>query len=148
PGEDPPDPEYGRHEQTGAPRKAKLPMLKRAQEYVACIAKATHRKTGMSRKRIKAMKKPPTSVVDLDDNPTLRLSLRQFIANGQSEATYEANRQACMEEHPERELPTLKVLKKMVKELTGVAAIKHDMCEKSCLAYVGPHAKLTHCPLC
>ncbi|RDX42284.1 hypothetical protein OH76DRAFT_1458839 [Lentinus brumalis] len=94
------------------------------------------------------MKKPPTSVVDLDDDPTLRLSLRQFIANGQSEATYEANRQACMEEHPERELPTLKVLKKMVEELTGVAAIKHDMCEKSCLAYVGPHAKLTHCPLC
>ncbi len=141
------DPECGRFEETGARRKTRFQDLDNAKAYVEYVQRATLKKSGMSKAQIKRMKNPSNTTVDLDADPTLRLSLRQFLAN-RTEAAYEANRQACMEEHPERELPSLKSLKKTVEELTGVSAIKHDMCENSCLAYTGPHAKLTSCPLC
>ncbi len=102
----------------------------------------------MDKESRQRLRNPPRSVPDLSKDPALRLALRQFIANGHSDAAYEANRRACMEEHPERELPSLKCITKTVEELTGIKPIVTDMCKNSCIAYTGPRAKLKACPIC
>ncbi|RDX40842.1 hypothetical protein OH76DRAFT_1459357 [Lentinus brumalis] len=118
------------------------------EEYVDFVQNATLKSCGMDKESRDRLRNPPRGVPDLSEDPTLRLALRQFIANGHSEAAYEANRRACMEEHPERELPSLKSIKKTVEELTGIKPIVTDMCENSCLAYTGPHKNLKECPIC
>ncbi len=76
------EPEYGRFEDTGAPRKA---TLKRAQEYVAFVESATLESCGMDKESCARLQNPPRSNPDLSQDPTLRLALRQFIANGHSD---------------------------------------------------------------
>jgi len=39
-------------------------------------------------------------------------------------------------------------IKKLIAQYTGVESIKHNMCPKSCLAFMGPLATLECCPMC
>ena len=105
------DPEFGRYEDTGAPPVPALEHLELAQQYIKCVRDATLENSGLSKTIIDRIRKPVRKVLELAKHTALRLSLRQFIANGHSDDAYEANRRACMEEHPERDLPSLKVLK-------------------------------------
>lgn len=49
---------------------------------------------------------------------------------------------------PELELPSLKALRRDMRELAGLDFEYHDCCEDSCMAFVGPYANVTACSEC
>ncbi|KAH9858373.1 hypothetical protein C2E23DRAFT_689380, partial [Lenzites betulinus] len=147
---EPDDPEYGRHEQTGAPPVARLEELREQQAFIEALKTATLDKSGMSKEAVARLRNPRRHLPDLSapENRTLRYSLRMWLANGHSEKSYHENRFAAMENTDGLDLPTLDAMEDLVAELTGVEPIKTDMCVNSCCAYTGPYAPLDRCPFC
>ncbi|KAI0354178.1 hypothetical protein OH77DRAFT_1504872 [Trametes cingulata] len=81
--------------------------------------------------------------------PDERLSIRLYLADSQgADKIYADTRTAILERHPEDDILSLHLVKKKVAELTGVCALTHDMCPKSCMAYTGPWAALDKCKFC
>ena len=85
----------------------------------------------------------------LPDDPTLRLSLLNFISLiGSSHETYEdirRNFQAC---YPDTETFSYYQAERRARNLSGVVTWEHHMCIKSCVGFTGPYAELEHCPDC
>lgn len=144
------DPEYGRHEQTGAPTEAKLEELRVQQQFSKLLETANLDDSGMSKEAIARLRHPRRTLPDLSlrENRDLRFSLRLWLENGHSEKAYRGNRLAAMEHNDRLELPTYEAMEDLVAELTGVEPIKTDMCVNSCCAYTGPYSILEHCPYC
>lgn len=133
----------------GPPVQPTLAALKTAQAFVDALKNATLKDSGLDDATIERLKNPIRDIPDLDQDRTLRLALRQFIANHHSEESYRDNRDAVKEFTPAAsELPSYERVQKIVEELSGVTPIITDMCVNSCLAYTGPFAELDVCPLC
>lgn len=49
---------------------------------------------------------------------------------------------------PELNLPSLKVLRRDMREMAGLDFEYNDCCQDSCMAFVGPYANLTACSEC
>ncbi|OSD02895.1 hypothetical protein PYCCODRAFT_1444946 [Trametes coccinea BRFM310] len=94
------------------------------------------------------LRNPPRQLPNLANESQLRLWLRTFLANGHSEDTYRANRDAINEYAPDADVPTYERMQRLVAQITGVVPLRTDMCIRSCLAYTGPFADLDACPLC
>jgi hypothetical protein len=91
---------------------------------------------------------PPQEELDLDD-PDLRLALDLFLAIGNSsQETYTSVRKAIRRRYPEEDVLTYDQIKRRVAQLSGVVPLVHDMCVKTCVAYVGPFRDLDTCPYC
>jgi hypothetical protein len=91
---------------------------------------------------------PPQEELDLDD-PDLRLALDLFLAVGNSsQETYTSVRKAIRRRYPEEDVLTYDQIKRRVAQLSGVVPLVHDMCVKTCVAYVGPFRDLDTCPYC
>ncbi|CDO70170.1 hypothetical protein BN946_scf185009.g21 [Trametes cinnabarina] len=142
------DPEYGRHERTGAPPDAQLEDLRFQQQIIDMVKNATLETSGMSEEGIARMRDPRRTLPDLENDPDYKHALRLWLANGHSEKAYRENRLAAMERDRTLTLPTYEGMEKLIAELTGVEPIKTDMCITSCCAYTGPYARLEHCPYC
>ncbi|KAI1791030.1 hypothetical protein LXA43DRAFT_1061631 [Ganoderma leucocontextum] len=81
--------------------------------------------------------------------PDERLSLKLYLTGMKgSDEIYAKHREAILERHPEDEIPSLYGLHKLIRELTGVQALWHDMCSDSCMAYTGPFEKDVKCSFC
>ncbi|EDR10718.1 uncharacterized protein LACBIDRAFT_315413 [Laccaria bicolor S238N-H82] len=97
---------------------------------------------------ISRLRNPPTSPVNINC-PDLRLGLDLFISVINSpQQTYTSAREAILRRHPDDKIPTYDQVKRRIADITGVEAMEHDMCIKTCLAYTGPFADLHHCPIC
>ncbi|KAI0370817.1 hypothetical protein BV20DRAFT_943688 [Pilatotrama ljubarskyi] len=82
-------------------------------------------------------------------SPDERLSIRLYLADSQgADKIYTDSRSAILERHPEDDILSLYQVKKKIAELTGVCALTHDMCPRSCMAYTGPWAELEECKFC
>ncbi|KAF8987168.1 hypothetical protein BDZ89DRAFT_1173938 [Hymenopellis radicata] len=92
--------------------------------------------------------------------PTLSVSQRHaldvFLATtNASEETYDLVHAAYMWRHPsdpttgtESDMYSLYQVKKLVRSLSGVVPVAHDMCYKSCAGFMGPFSHLRICPFC
>ncbi|KAI0364292.1 hypothetical protein BV20DRAFT_906454, partial [Pilatotrama ljubarskyi] len=142
------DPEYGRHEDNGAPAVARLQELRDQQKFIELLKDATLEKSKLDAETIARLRDPPRSLPDLARDPDYRYALRLYMENGHSEKAYRGNRFAAMERDPTLEVPTYEAIERLVADLTGVTPIKTDMCVNSCCAFTGPYESLENCPFC
>jgi hypothetical protein len=103
----------------------------------------------MDEKDLERLRKPPTHEINLKSEPDLRLALDLFLANYTSSVdAYNRNRKAMQRRHPEDEVYTYDQAKRLVKHLSGIVPLAHDMCINTCIAYTGPFSDLETCPYC
>ncbi|CDO77865.1 hypothetical protein BN946_scf184612.g2 [Trametes cinnabarina] len=142
------DPEYGRHEDNGAPAAAQLQELRDQQKFIELLKDATLEKSKLDAETIARLRDPPRSLPDLARDPDYCYALRLYMENGHSEKAYRGNRFAAMERDPTLEVPTYEAIERLVADLTGVTPIKTDMCVNSCCAFTGPYKSFENCPFC
>lgn len=65
-----------------------------------------------------------------------------------SEDNYSDNRAAFLELAPDADIPSFHQVRKLISNLTGIHALRVDMCPNSCVAFTGPFEDLTECPRC
>lgn len=140
--DDPDDPD------DNIPINIQLEDLKIATAFVDAVRDATLENGNLPSHVLERLRNPPRGPrQDLD--PDLRHSLELFISTlSGSEDTYTGVRDASLRRHPDDDILSLAQVKRAIEELTGVVAVKDDMCKQSCLAFVGPFEDLTTCPIC
>ncbi|OJT06314.1 hypothetical protein TRAPUB_2832 [Trametes pubescens] len=145
-----PDPDADEElpEEGDVPPVARLRELQIAEEFITAIRNATLNESHLSAETIDRLRAPshkPRTVNRLE-----RAALRMFLARGDaSEENYADNREAIVElDHANKDIPTYEQLKTLVADLTGIHALREDMCPNTCIAYTGPFADLVKCPMC
>ncbi|KAK7019697.1 hypothetical protein VNI00_017997 [Paramarasmius palmivorus] len=97
---------------------------------------------------VERLRNPIEEEVDISD-PSVRHAIDLYLATtNASEQTYHDAREAYLRRHPEESLMSLKQVKGLVEEITGVVAVSDDMCVNGCHAFTGPFADLDHCSRC
>lgn len=127
-----------------------LSDIKESMVFICALdnAKIDDEFSSLSSDVISRLRNPPTSPVNINC-PDLRLGLDLFISVINSpQQTYTSAREAILRRHPDDKIPTYDQVKRRIADITGVEAMEHDMCIKTCLAYTGPFADLHHCPIC
>jgi hypothetical protein len=103
----------------------------------------------MDEEDLERLRNPPTYEITLESEPDLRLALDLFLANYTSSVdAYNQNRKAMLRRHPEDEVYTYDQAKRLVRHLSGIVPLAHDMCINTCIAYTGPFSDLEMCPSC
>lgn len=103
----------------------------------------------MDEEDLERLRNPLQHEVSLDEAPDVRLSLDLFLANVNSPVeVYNANRTAILRRHPDDSILTHDSAKRVVRSVTGVIPLTHDMCIDTCVAYTGPYRDLERCPHC
>jgi hypothetical protein len=103
----------------------------------------------MDEEDLERLRKPPTHEINLESEPDLWLTLDLFLANYTSLVdVYNQNRKAMLWRHPEDEVYTYNQAKHLVRHLSGIMPLAHDMCINTCIAYIGPFSNLETCPYC
>ncbi|KAJ3845708.1 hypothetical protein EV368DRAFT_53639, partial [Lentinula lateritia] len=65
-----------------------------------------------------------------------------------SEEVYHQTHAAVIRRYPNSSILSLYEVKKLVAEISGVVAVKDDMCINSCHTFTGPFAELETCSVC
>ncbi|KAL1941328.1 hypothetical protein VTO73DRAFT_7145 [Trametes versicolor] len=143
-----PDADEELPEEGDVPPVARLRELQIAEEFITAIRNATLNESHLPAETIDRLRAPshePRTVNRLE-----RAALRMFLARGDaSEENYADNREAIVElDHANKDIPTYEQLKTLVADLTGIHALREDMCPNTCIAYTGPFADLVKCPMC
>lgn len=130
------------------PPVARLHELQVSQAFIEALRVAKLDESNLSAATIARLRTPshePHAITELE-----RAALRMFLARGDaSEENYMDHREAMIKLHKEdAALPTYEQLKVLVAELTGIHALREDMCINSCIAYTGPFAAREDCPYC
>ncbi|KAG1747773.1 uncharacterized protein EDB91DRAFT_1079495 [Suillus paluster] len=85
------------------------------------------------------------------DSSAVRHGIATYFALEHSAINaYESIRQSaarCLEGEA-TQIPSYYNVERLIAEYTGVESIEHDMCPDTCVAFTGPFADLTHCPIC
>ncbi|KAF5347383.1 hypothetical protein D9758_011249 [Tetrapyrgos nigripes] len=125
-----------------------IESIANTQKYIEIIKNATLDDDILSSETLDRLHIPVEGIVDILD-PYLHLAIDIFIATtGSSDRTYNAIRTAIMRCFPEADLLSHFLVKKKIAEISGVVAVKEDMCIDSCMAFTGPHADLDACQHC
>ncbi|KAI1781703.1 hypothetical protein LXA43DRAFT_851275, partial [Ganoderma leucocontextum] len=142
------DPEEGYTEDLGVPAVARRGEVRIAQQFVALLKGVTLDATPLSSATIeRLLSRPRTALPQI--TPFDRVGIRMFLARGDaSEANYQDNRAAFLELHPEDAIPSYEEIKNVVADVTGIDAIRTDMCVNTCVAFTGPFADARVCPEC
>ena len=145
------EPEVGYTEEQGVPHDAHRKEFRIAQHFIDALGTATLNKSGVDADTLARLENPLMQVPKLTRGQ--RAGVRMYLARGDaSEDNYTDVRHAMMEylegDRTADGIPTYEQVKKLVGQLTGITAVKTDMCPKSCVAYTGPFEKLLECPLC
>lgn len=118
-----------------------------ANKFIKCVRNA-RLEDQLSDDEVERLRNPPQSVLVLEDKDQEH-SIKSFLANTTaSEEVYTRNRAANLERFPDCNQLTYHAVKELVADLTGIRAIKHDMCINSCVGYTGPFSELDCCPCC
>ncbi|KAI0682777.1 hypothetical protein C8T65DRAFT_596135, partial [Cerioporus squamosus] len=140
-------PQVGYTEHQGAPTKPSRQEFIDAEGFINPLLSATLGSSGLAPEALARLLNPLPDVREL--TPVERAGVRMYIARGDaSEENYADNRAAFMELHPEDPIPSYDQIKKLVANLTGVSALRTDMCEDTCVAFTGPFEKDLVCPKC
>ncbi|KAI0827286.1 hypothetical protein BC628DRAFT_1318573, partial [Trametes gibbosa] len=135
-------------EDAGVPPVAQLRELQISQDFIQGLRTATLEESRLSGDAVARLRAPSHERHELTSLE--RASLRMFLARGDaSEENYSDHRAAMIGLHKEdKDLPTYEQLKVLVADLTGIHALREDMCPNSCIAYTGPFTNLETCPHC
>lgn len=94
------------------------------------------------------LRNPLERPLELGDR-TLRLSIDIYLAlDNASQCHYDGVCRAILQSLPDVKTLSYHEVKQKIAEITGVSAIKHDMCINSCIGYTGPFSSLERCPEC
>lgn len=141
------EPEVGYTEPQGAPPQAHRRELRESDAFIAAMRTASLDGSGLSDSVLHRLRNPPRSLRAI--TPVERLGLRMYLARGDaSEDNYTDHRAAFLELHPDEPIPSYEAVKNLVAELTGVSALRTDMCVDTCVAFTGPFANCLECPRC
>ncbi|EIW73857.1 hypothetical protein CONPUDRAFT_68274 [Coniophora puteana RWD-64-598 SS2] len=141
---------YTRQEVDAIHQATVVEDVRLAQQYIHLLKNARiddarhHPLSATARDRLR---NPPTSRVNLKEEQALRISL-SFILGNPTDAQYARECRTI-----EKEIEGLKCLSKAQVEdelakLTGVEAMRSDMCPGTCVAFTGPLDELEKCPKC
>ncbi|KAI0682957.1 hypothetical protein C8T65DRAFT_595697, partial [Cerioporus squamosus] len=141
------EPEVGYTEPQGAPPKAHRRDCRDADAFIAALQTASLDKSGLSPDVLSCLRNPPRTPRPI--SAVERAGIRMYLARGDaSEANYADNRAAFLELHPGDPIPSYEAVKNLVAEITGVSAIRTEMCEDTCVAFTGPFENCLECPRC
>ena len=90
---------------------------------------------------------PPCSQPDINYSTQISIKVFNELCNG-SQQMYNRIKRIMADLRPPIELDSYHIVKKSVKDITGVEQIETNMCPKSCMAYMGPFSALEECPYC
>ncbi|KAK7026732.1 hypothetical protein VNI00_015505 [Paramarasmius palmivorus] len=92
---------------------------------------------------------PPQTLLDLDTDPDLRLSIEFYLAlSHSSEETYAQIRQAYIRRHPDTRLLSYDQVRRRLQSITGIFPLHIDKCKNNRMAFIGPFAELNSCSEC
>lgn len=106
--------------------------------------------SGLSDEALQRLRNPPDNKLALDDDPDIQLSIKLFLKTTQaSEKMYTEVAQLVSERFPDFQPVSHHRVETILRNITGVTSLKHDMCpKKSCVAFTGPLKDAEDCPLC
>ncbi|KAF8183845.1 hypothetical protein K438DRAFT_1974872 [Mycena galopus ATCC 62051] len=93
------------------------------------------------------LRNPIQGVLELDPDERLAIDIFLSLTNT-SVKTYESIRAAIQRRHPDSQLMSYHLVKKLIAELSGIKPIVRDMCINSCLGYTGAFHDLEACKYC
>ncbi|KAL7278857.1 hypothetical protein ACG7TL_006688 [Trametes sanguinea] len=129
---DAPEPEHGYSEDVDVPRQARQREVREVQAFIQGLQEASLEASQLHPDTVERLRNPREGVPVV--LPGERAGLRMFLARGDSsEANYEDNRAAMLELHPEDDIPTYDQVKDLVAGITGVHAVRTDMCVNTCI---------------
>ncbi|KAF9219000.1 hypothetical protein BS17DRAFT_718821 [Gyrodon lividus] len=103
---------------------------------------------GLTAETLHRLCNPPQSTPEIQD-PLLELTLKMLLAlEHSSQDSYNQIQSAIQECFPGSEVPLFYQAKTALADITGIKAMTHNICPKSCLAFVGPLADQETCPIC
>jgi hypothetical protein len=103
----------------------------------------------LSPEDVAALRHPRAHSFTPADNEDLLLSIANFIdLMTSSQDAYDNISRNIRRRAPTIEPLSYDRVRRMVQNLSGVIALKNDMCVKSCAAFTGPFADLEFCPIC
>ncbi|TFK86310.1 hypothetical protein K466DRAFT_493042, partial [Polyporus arcularius HHB13444] len=142
-----PDPEVGYTEDQGVPPQARRKHVRDADAFIAALRTASLDKSGLDAETLQRLRDPPRIPRAISAHE--RAGIRMYTARGDaSEANFADHRAAFLELHPDDPLPSYEAVKRLVAEITGVTAVRTEMCENTCVAYTGPFENFRECPKC
>lgn len=135
--------------EAGSNHMSVLDNIRTAQEFIQQISQATLANCKLDETTLDRLRNPEKYVFEDINEPHIQLSLDLYMAcSNASQATYNAVRDAVMAAFPETNVLSYHLVTKLAAELTGVCAVRDDMCVKSCVAFTGPFSELDKCPTC
>ena len=92
--------------------------------------------TGIDPEDLLRLRNPPTHELTLEHDPDVRLAIDLFLANYNNPiASFDKNREAFQRRYPENNTTyTLDQTKRLVRYLSGIVPLAHDMCLNTCIA--------------
>lgn len=130
------------------PATSRIDSIKVAQDFIKEVQAATLDNGNLDEDLIHRLRNPHEQPADISD-PNVRLSLDLFLAvTNASEETYKACHDAILRWYPDSDVLSYYAVKKLVAEISGVAAVYDDMCVNSCHAFTGPFSQLQSCSVC
>ena len=128
--------------------KTELSDLKESLLFIKALRETSLDDTTLEKDDLYRLRNPPTEPPDISD-PDVRLSLDIFIALDQSsQDAYRKVRTAITRRFPACNILTFEQVRAKTKEISGVCMLSNDMCIKTCVAFTGPYADMTACPIC
>ncbi|THH32143.1 hypothetical protein EUX98_g2045 [Antrodiella citrinella] len=136
-------------EEEEAEPEAAMEELKWSQAFIRRLKQATLAKDKFSPEMLYLLQHPETYSDLEEQSPKFRLSLDFYIALGlSSNQTYNKLRASVESCFPNFKMLSLDVLQRRIERITGVVALREDMCPESCLAYVGEFENDEECRIC
>ena len=143
------DPEEGRTEDIGANPTAVLEDLLIAQQFIHRMNQARLAHSGLDVETLRRLSAPArgTRALTRDERAGLRILLSRGNITGD---TYTDMRAAYQEHSPDttKDIPTHPQAERLLESVTGIHALRCDMCPNTCLAFTGPFATIEACPIC
>jgi hypothetical protein len=120
--------------------------LAQSQEMINAIRDAQF-KDDMDDTMLSRMLNLPRSQPDITYSKQIFIRVFDELRNG-SQQMYNGIKKIMADLRPPILLNSHHLVKKSVKEITGIENIETDMCQNSCVAYTGPFSTLEECPYC
>ncbi|KAF5368205.1 hypothetical protein D9757_011314 [Collybiopsis confluens] len=127
---------------------SKIEDIRIADEFIELLKNASLDNDGLEEHTLYRLRNPLENLPDELDHYT-RLSIDMYLAiTHASESTYNDIRDAIQRCFPDAKILSYYKVKNFIADITGVVAVKHDMCINSCHAFTGPFQNLEQCRYC
>ncbi|RXW16028.1 hypothetical protein EST38_g9823 [Candolleomyces aberdarensis] len=129
---------------------SRIEHLRRTQEFIRAIQTATLFNSKLDQRVVDQLMSTPNGELEADlADPDIAFSLDLYMGlETASEASYNKARDAVLRRWPGTNVLSVYSLEKLLLQITGIIAIRDDMCPEGCHAYTGPFEDRTSCNVC